>query len=87
MKVLAVLCVLLVALVGGIQASHVHTDNSKLPSHECSMCSVAHAGVINNIVGPPTPSFVRTVLVVASDPISRSLEFVFSLHIRPPPAV
>src|SRR5580698_8881632 len=87
LKVLALLCALLVSLVGVVQATHVHSESSKLPSHECSMCSVAHAGVINNVVCPPVPLFVRTTLVVISDPISRSSEFVSSLHIRPPPAV
>lgn len=86
-KVLAVLCVLLVALVGAVQATHVHPENSKLPSHECTMCSVAHAGVLNNIVSPPVPLFVQTVFVVVFDPVSKSSEFVSSLHIRPPPAV
>lgn len=85
-KLVPVLCVLLVVLVGVVQATHVHTENSKLPSHECSMCSVAHAGVLNNVVCPPVPVFVRTVLVVVSDPIAKSSEFVSSLHIRPPPA-
>lgn len=81
------LCVLLVAFTGIVQAVHVHTDNSKLPSHECSICSVAHAGVLVSTVYRPVPLFVRRVLVVLPQVDHSSFGFVSSLRIRPPPAV
>lgn len=81
------LCVLLVAFTGFVQAVHVHTDNSKLPGHECSVCSVAHSGVLNSAVYRPVPLFVRTVLTVLSEVAHNSFGFVSSLRIRPPPAV
>ncbi|SRR5580704_10332772 len=86
-KVLALACVLLVTFVGVVQAVHVHSENSKLPNHECSVCSVAHSGIIGHAFYRPAPVFARTVLFVAPDPVSKSSSFVSSLHIRPPPSV
>src|ERR1700674_1922486 len=84
---LSLLCILLVTFVGVVQAVHVHTDSSKLPSHEWSICSVAHSGVLSSTVHRPAPLFVRTVLMVSPDVVCKSSGFVFSLRIRPPPTV
>ena len=51
------------------------------------MCAVAHSGILNTIVSPPTPFIVETTLILVPEPVSKSSEFVCSLHIRPPPAV
>jgi hypothetical protein len=83
---LPLLCILLVAFTGIVQAVHVHTDDSKLPSHECSICSVAHAGVLISTVYRPVPLFVRRVLVASPQVEHSSFGFVSSLRIRPPPA-
>ncbi len=61
---ISLLCVLLVALTGFVQAVHSHANDSKLPSHECSLCSVAHAGVIGSAPYRPVPLFTRTLLAV-----------------------
>ena len=81
------LCVLLVAFIGFVQATHVHTDNSKIPSHECTICSVAHSGALTSTVYRPAPVLVRTALAVSPEVVSKSCLVVFSLYIRPPPAV
>ena len=86
-RALCWLCVLLVTFTGVVQAVHVHPDNSKVPSHECSICSVAHAGVISQAPYRPAPVLVRAVLVAAPDAIYKSSGFVSSLRIRPPPAL
>jgi hypothetical protein len=86
-RVSSLICVLLVALVGFIQAVHVHVDDSKLPSHECSICAVAHSGVVGQAQYRPVPVVVRTVLVAAPDAAAKSSGVVFSLRIRPPPTV
>ena len=84
-RALSLVCVFALAFAGFVQATHVHAENSKLPSHECSMCSVAHAGVLNNVVCPPVPLFVRTVLVIVSDPVSPSSNlFLLSTFARLP---
>jgi hypothetical protein len=84
-RTLGLICVLLVGFSGFAQAVHVHADNAKLPSHECSICAVAHSGVIASATYQPSPVFVRSVLFVAPDIIHQTSAFVFSLRIRPPP--
>ncbi|MGH9513192.1 MAG: hypothetical protein ACRD2U_13755 [Terriglobales bacterium] len=86
-RAITLLGILLVAISGFAQAVHVHPDNSKLPSHECSICSVAHCGVIGTPVYQPVPVVVSSTLCVAPDIILRSTSFVLSLRIRPPPSV
>jgi hypothetical protein len=86
-RVSSLVCVVLVALVGFIQAVHVHLDDSKLPSHECSICAVAHSGVVAQATYRPVPVIVRTVFVAAPDATAKSSGFIFSLRIRPPPTV
>jgi hypothetical protein len=84
-KTLGLICVLLVGFSGFAQAVHVHSDNPKLPSHECSICSVAHSGVIASVTYQPSPVVTRSVLFVAPDVIHQTSGFLFSLRIRPPP--
>lgn len=86
-KLLALAGVLLVAFSGFAQAVHVHADDSKLPSHECSLCSVAHSGAIVSVAYQPSPMFTLTELFIVSERVMPSSGFIFSLRIRPPPAV
>jgi hypothetical protein len=81
----SLLCVLLIAFTGFVQAVHVHPADSGVPSHECSLCSVAHAGVVGSPVYRPVPVFTRTTLAVPPEVTSISSIVVFSLRIRPPP--
>jgi hypothetical protein len=84
-RTLGLICVLLVSFSGFAQAVHVHADNAKLPSHECSICAVAHSGVIASATYQPSPVFVRSTLLVTPDVIHQSSGFIFSIRIRPPP--
>jgi hypothetical protein len=86
LRVISLLCVLLIAFTGTVQAIHVHSDNAKLPAHDCSLCSVAHAGVIGGNVYQLAPVFVGAYTALAPEYSSQSSEPLFSLHIRPPPA-
>lgn len=85
-KLLALAGILLVAFSGFAQAVHVHTDDSKLPSHECSLCSVAHSGAVVSVAYRPTPLFTLAELFIAQESVQLSSGFLFSLRIRPPPA-
>jgi hypothetical protein len=85
-KLLALAGVLLVAFSGFAQAVHVHADDSKLPSHECSLCSVAHSGAVVSIPYQPSPMFTLAELFIAPESVQLSSGFLFSLRIRPPPA-
>ena len=87
LRVAALVCVFLVSFGASVQAIHVHTQNSRLTSHECSLCLVAHSGVLSGVTSPPDPVFHHTALVIPQADELRSSGFVFSLCIRPPPSV
>ena len=86
-RALALLCVLFVGFIGFVQANHVHSANSRLPSHECSICAVAHAGVLHQLTYRPLTVFVRTVRIIIVEAAPKASGFSSSLYIRPPPAV
>ena len=81
---LALLGIVLVAFTSFVQAVHVH-NGSKLASHECSLCSVAHSGVAVSVPYCPAPVFASTPLEVLAEANTHSSGFVPSLRIRPPP--
>jgi hypothetical protein len=72
------------AFTGFVQVSHFHPDGSKLPGHDCSICPIAHAGVLSSANYEPTPVFVRTFFVAVTADSTESSELTFTLHIRPP---
>lgn len=83
---LALLCVLLVAVAGTAQVAHIHADST---SHaDCSLCAAAH--VTLHLVPAPAPAPPATVVAVfeALPPsVVPSALSTFALFIRPPPAV
>ena len=80
----ALLCILLVAVVGIISAVHVHAD-AKLATHSCTLCAVAHAGVIATRAFNPAPRVSKARLLVIPNRAFYSFVLPLSLHIRPPP--
>jgi hypothetical protein len=86
-RVGVLLCILLIFFVGVVAAAHVHTRASALPDRSCSACALAHAGVAPVELSSPVPVFASTALAETPTEISRSLLFIPSLYIRPPPAV
>jgi len=84
-SLVAILCVLLILLVGAAQTLHVHApDEAANPG--CALCAVAHVS--------PLPTPVLGTLVVAEsvapiaavEPVSAPQRFFsFSLYTRPPP--
>ena len=85
-RIVALLCVLLIALHGSVQAFHVHSETSKLSDHECSICLLAHPGVLRCSPYYLDLVFVRRALSVPLKVTAQSSGFVSSLHIRPPPS-
>jgi hypothetical protein len=83
----AVVCVGLVLFIGFIAAVHSHPDNSRADEHGCSVCALAHAGVVLVALGAPIPVFASYALYVTRADSPRSLLVVSSLYIRPPPVV
>jgi hypothetical protein len=86
-RVLAILCTLIVAFNGYAQAVHVHTQNSSIRAHDCSICSVAHSGVLSSTAYQLIPISVRAVVVVGLEVARSSAGVVLSHRIRPPPTV
>jgi len=83
----AVVCVLLVLFIGFVAAVHSHPDNSRADERGCSVCALAHAGVVPVVLAAPVPVFASYALYVTRADSPRSLLFVSSLYIRPPPVV
>ena len=84
-KSLALLCILLVALLALAEATHFHSANAKLARHDCSVCSLVHAGVLATSAFLPAPVLARAATFRPADVVARSLLFVLSFCIRPPP--
>lgn len=72
--------------VGFAQANHVHADSSSSANHECSLCSVAHAGALISATYQAVPVFTRSILARCPDASPTSLLHSFVLSIRPPPS-
>lgn len=83
----AVACVLLVIFIGTVSAVHAHLETSKAPEHSCSICALAHSGVVAVAISTPVPVFARSAVGLTAAVGLRSLLLVSSLYIRPPPAV
>ncbi len=83
----AVLCILLVFVIGVIAAVHSHPSASPTPEHSCSVCALAHASAVPILVVALTPIFASSTLHVATAVAPRSLLAASSLYIRPPPVV
>jgi len=86
-RVLSLICVFLVMLVALAQANHVHPQNSKLANHSCSICSVAHGGLLVKGVYRLVPRFAPSMFVGCAEESSKSFLVIASLYIRPPPSV
>jgi hypothetical protein len=80
-----VLSVALVCVMGTMQATHSHSENSTTSRHTCSICATAHAGISTQTPAsaPVLVTAVLAILVAESSPIFRPATTQF---IRPPPA-
>jgi hypothetical protein len=83
---LALLCALLMLIASFAQANHVHTDKSASANHECSVCSVAHAGTLTSASFQAIPDLARSILAVCPEASPHSLLLTFFRYIRPPPS-
>ncbi len=81
----AVVCVLLILFIGFVSAVHSHPDAARTPEHSCSVCALAHAGVVPVQLSAPLPIFTSTALRLTVADSPHSLLLVSALHIRPPP--
>ncbi len=84
---LALLCVLLVVVLGSVQVAHTHADGNETHA-DCALCAAAHITVHPVHAPAPAPT---TSVVAAVESLSRSILpstlSTFALFTRPPPAV
>lgn len=83
----AVVCVFLIVLVGFVAAVHFHSDSGTAADRACSVCALAHAGVLPAELHSQLLIFVPTQISQAAEPALASLLSVSAHSIRPPPAV
>ena len=84
-KVLCAFCMVLMCVMGVVQATHSHADSSSTAHHACSICATAHTGISTQTVAsaPVFATSALTVFVADSSAIFRPAATQF---IRPPPA-
>jgi hypothetical protein len=83
-QAISVLCVFLVFFVASAQAIHAHPDSIR---HDCSICSIAHAGAIATGAFEPAPAFQSTALEACPEARAQSFQPAATHFIRPPPSV
>jgi hypothetical protein len=83
-RALCGLCIALVCVMGTVQATHSHPENSTTSHHTCTICATAHAGINTQTVAsaPVLATATLAILVAEVSPIFRSVTTPF---IRPPP--
>lgn len=84
-KVVCVLCVALVCVMGTVQATHSHSENSTTSHHACSICATAHVGLNTQTVAS-APVLATTVLAISVAEASAIFRPATTQFIRPPPA-
>jgi len=85
-RAVCLLCVALVCVMGTVQATHSHPDDSATSHHTCSICATAHAGV-NTQTTAAAPVFASTPLAILVADVSPIFRSAITQFIRPPPAL
>ena len=83
-RILCIFSVVLLCVMGSVQAAHAHPDGSTNSHHDCSICSAAHVGLSVPIVmtAPVIFAALLATAPVKSVVIARPAHTCF---IRPPP--
>lgn len=83
-QALGFLCVCLIFFAASVQVTHVHPESAR---HDCSICSIAHAGVIATGTFEAVPVQAGVNLEYSAEPLVRSAKGTSVHFIRPPPSV
>jgi hypothetical protein len=82
---LALLCILLVVVLGSVQVAHTHADGNETHA-DCALCAAAHITVHPIHAPAPAPT---TFIVATLEPLTPSILpcalATFALFTRPPP--
>ena len=79
------ICISLIFLTSFVAVSHFHARDLSSPDRSCSLCALAHAGIVVNNAAVPTPVFAPSILAESPTATQHSLLLVSSHYIRPPP--
>jgi hypothetical protein len=84
---LALVCVLLVVVLGAVQVAHTHADGTANHA-DCALCAAAHISVHPVHAPSPAPATAVVATLEAFPPavLPRALA-IFALFTRPPPPV
>jgi len=85
-RAVRVLCVALVCVMGTVQATHSHPENSTTSHHICSICATAHVG-LNTQTAVSAPVLATATLASPVAEVSPIFRPATTQFIRPPPAV
>jgi hypothetical protein len=85
-RAVCVLCVALVCVMGMVQATHSHPENSTTSHHTCSVCATAHVGLNTQTVGF-APVLATAVLANLVSEVFLTFRPATTQFIRPPPAL
>ena len=85
-RAVCVLCVALICVMGTVQATHSHPENSTTSHHSCSICATAHVG-LNTQTVVSTPVIVTAALASPVAAVSLIFRPTSTQFIRPPPAL
>jgi len=81
-----VLCVALVCVMGTVQATHSHPENSTTSHHTCSICATAHVGLNTQTVAS-APVLATAELAISVADASAIFRPTTTQFIRPPPVL
>jgi len=84
LRVVCVLCIALVCVMGTVQVTHTHAENSTTSHHTCSICATAHAGLNTQTVAS-APVLATAVLASSVTEVILIFRAVTTQFIRPPP--
>jgi len=84
-RAVCVLSVALVCVMGTVQATHSHPENSTTSHHTCSICATAHAG-LSTVPVASAPVLITAALAILVAEVSVVFRPVTTQFIRPPPA-
>jgi Fe-S-cluster-containing hydrogenase component 2 len=84
-RAVCLLCVALVCMIGTVQATHSHPQNSTASHHTCSICATAHAGINTQTVAS-APVLATAALANSVAEVARIFRPATTQFIRPPPA-
>lgn len=85
-RAVCMLCVALVCVMGTVQATHSHPENSTTSHHTCTICATAHVGLNTQTVAS-VPVLATAALAISVSETSSIFRPAVTQFIRPPPAL